>query len=245
MKTEVYKSGRLSGHPVLAVILHGDSPGGPTSYQYAFARKAAEKMDNLVAAALLRPGYRDDTGDQSEGRRGLANGDNYTPEVVDTVAGAVGELRSKFRPSATVVIGHSGGAAITADLIGRSPSGIGAALLVSCPCDLPTWRKHMVSAQFRVVGPFSLVFLLPVRSLSPIALASYVPNTMRVRLVVGSRDPNTLPKFSEEYADAVRKHGVDVSVTVAPGLEHNILLEPVVFEELKRLVAVVGAGAPR
>jgi len=55
-------------------------------------------------------------------------------------------------------------------------------------------------------------------------------------MVVGSRDSTAPPRFTEAYADALRKHHVEVAVTIAPGLEHNILLEPIVIEQLKQLI---------
>jgi len=244
LKITAYKSAQVSSHPTLIVVLHGDlleGRGEPT-YHYVFARRIASALDDVVVAALLRPGYTDQTGDQSSGSRGLATGDNYTPEVVDAIAQSIESLKTRFRPLATILTGHSGGAAITGDLIGRHPSEVNAALLVSCPCDVPAWRKHMATAQFRRVGPFSALFLLPVKSLSPMDLAGNISPSVRVRMVVGSQDPNTLPKFTYAYADALRKRGVDVSVTTAPGLGHNILLEPVVAKEL---VALIPAIAPR
>lgn len=238
VKTKIYRSAKLDGHPVLIAVLHGDllSADEAPSYHYEFARRAAEQMDDVVAVGLLRPGYADDAGDRSSGRRGLATGDNYTPEVVDAVAQTVRELQARFHPATTVLAGHSGGAAIAADLIGRWPHLVNAALLVSCPCDVPAWRRGMVGTKFRDVGPFSLLFLLPASSLSPLDLADRVSPSLRVRLVVGSRDATAPPKFTLAYAQALQMHGVDLKVTIAPGLDHNILLEPVVFEQLKQLL---------
>jgi hypothetical protein len=65
-------------------------------------------MDDLVVVAVLRPGYRDSTGEHSEGERGLTTGDNYTPEVVDAVAQAIDQLKAKFHPSHTVLAGSLG-----------------------------------------------------------------------------------------------------------------------------------------
>lgn len=233
LKTRIYQSTKLSSHPVLVVVLHGDSPAGPPSYQYAFARKAATQMDNVVVAALLRPGYRDDTGDQSDGERGLTTGDNYTPEIVDAVAQVIDQLKTKFGPAGTVLVGHSGGAAITADVLGRWPDEVHAALLVSCPCDVVAWRKHMMQMQ---PDP---VWLVPIKSLSPIDLASKVPPSVRVRMLVGSEDPVAPPELTQQYASALHTHGTNVTVTIAPGLKHDILLEPIAFEQLKAVVETV------
>jgi pimeloyl-ACP methyl ester carboxylesterase len=230
---------------VLAVILHGDlleaSPA-PT-YHYQFGREAAQQLDDLVAVAILRPGYADETLDRSEGRRGMRTGDNYTPEVVDAVGQVVDQLKSKFLPRATVLIGHSGGAAIVGDLLGRRPDEVEGALLVSCPCDVNEWRKEMVKSQFRNVGPLSLLFLLPVRSLSPSELTASVSPAVRVRLVVGQNDPTAPPTFTLRYAQALERRGVNASVAIAPGIGHNILLEPVVMENLKGLLkSIVTSG---
>lgn len=113
LKTTIYRSAKLSSHPVLIVVLHGDLLGVRAiprqTYHYVFAHDATMKMDDLVVAALLRPGYRDDTGEQSQGERGLTTGDNYTPEVVDAVAQVIDQLKGKFHPARTVLAGHSGG----------------------------------------------------------------------------------------------------------------------------------------
>jgi pimeloyl-ACP methyl ester carboxylesterase len=243
IKAMVYKSRRTSPHPTLIAVLHGDlmEPGDPKtrqlpSYHYIFAGTAATRLDDVVVAALVRPGYSDHLGDQSSGVRGRQTGDNYTAEVVDTIAAAAQELKHKYAPAVFVLAGHSGGAAITADLLGRHPGAANAALLVSCPCDVPAWRRYMVRQMFKQVGPLSLVFALPVTSLSPPDLVSRIPASTRVRMVVGSNDVTAPPRFTEGYADALRKHGLDVAVTVAPGLEHNILIEPVVFDQLKIIV---------
>lgn len=243
LKATIYKSAKLSPHPILIVVLHGDLLEAriPPSYHYVFARRVANQTDGVVVAALLRPGYIDGVGDQSAGKRGLATGDNYTPDIVDAIGQTVDALKAKFLPAATIIIGHSGGATISGDLIGRQPGKVDAALLVSCPCDVPAWRHHMVKERFSHIGPLSLLFLLPVKSLSPLDLASSVPVATRVRLVVGSEDSVAPPRFTQEYAEALRKRGIDVAVTVAPGLQHNILLEPVVLNQLTDLVATVKA----
>ena len=241
LKATIYKSAKLSPHPILIVVLHGDllEARVAPSYHYEFARRLANQADDVVVAALLRPGYIDGVGDQSAGKRGFAIGDNYTPEIVDAIGQTVDALKAKFLPAATIIVGHSGGATISADLLGRQPGKVGAALLVSCPCDVPAWRHHMVRERFSHIGPFSLLFLLPVKSLSPLDLTSSVPPATRVRMVVGSQDLTAPPRFTQEYADALRKRGIDVAVTIAPGLEHNILLEPVVFDQLRELLTTV------
>lgn len=49
-------------------------------------------------------------------------------------------------------------------------------------------------------------------------------------------DPVAPPELSQRYAEALRRQGDDVSLTIVPGIKHNILLEPVVFQALETLV---------
>jgi pimeloyl-ACP methyl ester carboxylesterase len=173
-------------------------------------------------------------GDRSEGEMGHYTGDNYTPEVIDAVADAIKQFKEKFHPARTVLVGHSGGAAITGDLLGRWPKLVDSALMVSCPCDVPAWRQHMLRMQKNPI------WLLPVKSLSPLDLVEKVPRCVRIRMLVGSEDPVAPPEFSQRYADALKKQGDDVSLKILPGLKHNILLEPQVMEALKEVANVGG-----
>ena len=230
LKTKIYTSAKTGSSPALILVLHGDSPFGPPSYQYAFAQKLATELDNAVVVALLRPGYTDNTGEHSEGERGRTTGDNYTPQVVDAVAAVITQLRARFHPACTVVIGHSGGAAIAADLLGRWPSVVNAALLVSCPCDLERWRRHMLSRQYNPI------WLLPVHSISPMSVAERVSPSVNIRMMVGSQDEIAPSSLTEEYAALLKKRGDNVAVVVAPGLPHDILLEPAAFAQARQLV---------
>jgi predicted esterase len=230
LKTTIYRSSKPADRPLLVFVLHGDAPFAPPSYQYIFARDAASRIDGVVTAALLRPGYADGTGDQSDGRRGATTGDNYTPEVIDAADAVVNELKTKLRARAVVLVGHSGGAAIAANMLGRHPSTAQGALLVSCPCDLAAWRTHMMKLQKNPI------WLAPVRSVSPIEMVSSVAAGVHVRLLVGSNDDVAPPELTRKYGAALQAHGVDVATTIAPGLPHDILLEPVAFEQLDALV---------
>ncbi len=97
------------------IVLHGDLFNPRPSYQYAFAQALTDGFDapampdrvrarlgthphvgDVVAAGLLRPGYTDNAGDRSDGKRGDARGDNYTAEVTDAVAATVRALKRQF-----------------------------------------------------------------------------------------------------------------------------------------------------
>ena len=135
------------------------------------------------------------------------------------------------RPVEFTLIGHSGGAAIAANLIGRHPGLVDAAVLASCPCDVPRWRAHMKE---RLGGR---VWDEAVRSLSPHLLADGIGRETLVRIVVGVEDDNTLPAYSREYAGRLRRLGIDVELTELEGRRHDILMEPEVLAIIGALLA--------
>jgi len=235
IKSKIYENARLSQHPILVVAVHGDSPDEPPTYQYRFAERAAAAISDAVVAAILRPGYSDGE-DSSDGMRGYTTGDNYTPEVVNAVATVLSELKDRYHPRRVILVGHSGGAAIVGDLLGQQGTAVDGALLVSCPCDIGEWRRHMQS----VKG--GAIWERPVRSLSPLALVGGVPASAKVWLLVGSDDQITPSALTLAYAEALRHRNIAVNVTIASGLGHNILLEPVAMERLKEVASTIDAG---
>lgn len=236
LKLRVYQSQQVSPHPLLILVLHGDIPQPPPAYQYDFARSATQRAQDVIAAGVLRPGYSDPSGDQSAGVLGNWAGDNYTAEVVEAIARAVKQLRTESGARNVILVGHSGGAALAADVIGRYPGLAQGALLVSCPCDVPAWRAYMKEQR---PPEQAAIWQGALASLSPVTLAADVARATRVRLVVGAADNVAPPRFSQEYARALARHGVDVELKIEPGLEHNILLAPVVIEELERLIGAL------
>jgi hypothetical protein len=50
---------------------------------------------------------------------------------------------------------------------------------------------------------------------------------------------DTNKKNDTAYADALRNHNVAVDVTIAPGLAHNILLEPIAMERVKDIAGAM------
>jgi predicted esterase len=84
------------------------------------------------------------------------------------------------------------------------------------------------------------VWLLPTKSISPMNIVGKVLPSVRVQMLVGNEDNVAPATLTQEYADALRNHGNDVMVTVVPGLTHDILLEPIAFEQLAALVERIG-----
>ncbi|MES2441464.1 MAG: alpha/beta fold hydrolase [Pseudomonadota bacterium] len=217
----------------LIVVLHGDAPAARPGYHYDFARAAAAAVPNSVAVGLLRPGYEDPAGKRSPGVRGTTTGDNYTPDRVAAVAAAIRKLQRRYRSARTILVGHSGGAAITADLAGTYPGLIDGMILVSCPCALPEWRRHM-----KTVAPTPL-WDQPVASLDPIMLVGGIPAKLKTAVLVGSDDRTTPIAFSRAYAEALTLRGIATDYRIVPGKDHELLGDAQVLDALRRMAAAL------
>jgi predicted esterase len=216
--------GELS-RPTLVVVLHGDlSAGGPAKYHFAFAQALAEApgAQNLVAVAMVRPGYEDGAGNASTGENFQRN-DHYTADNIDAVADAVRRLKERYQAGRVVLVGHSGGAATAAVILGRHPGVADAAVLVSCPCNIGEWRQTRR-------GPWT-------RSESPHDWANKVPEAARVVALTGTDDSNTRPALAEQYVDILRKRGVDARfVAVLRAGHDSAFRSPKVVEAVAGLV---------
>ena len=225
-RAALFRSTDAGRSPILVVVLHGD-----LGLANVLAINAASEIHGIVAAALVRPGYTDGDGDTSDGVKGNGTGDNYTPEVLNQMDAAIRPLKSQFHPSAVVLVGHSGGAAISADLIARDNGLARVALLLSCPCDVPTWRKHM-----NTLRP-SPLWDKPVTSISPMSVVSEISPNAEIWMMVGDKDDIAPPELTERYAAALRKHGIEPHVIILPGRGHNIIFDSAVIQQLSALVA--------
>ncbi len=125
----------------------------------------------------------------------------------------VSEGESSLNPGRKILlIGHSGGAAMAALLASRFPGSADAYLLAGCPCDVPAWRQWRNSSAGKS-GAWS-------RSLSPLAEAEKINPDTQISVVVGNKDENTLPQFSEAYVRALQARGVKTRVTYAMNATH-------------------------
>ncbi|MGH8801152.1 MAG: alpha/beta hydrolase, partial [Casimicrobiaceae bacterium] len=126
----------------IVIVLHGDAPFANPGYQYAFALDVARAVPGTRAVALLRPGYADPYGAKSDGDRGFALGENYTSQVVNDVAAAIQSLKSRWEAPAVILVGHSGGSAIAANIAALYPGLLQHVFLVGYPRDVPAFRRH-------------------------------------------------------------------------------------------------------
>ena len=195
---------------VMLVWLHGDvSSGGPANYHFQNAEKAAKEFaeSKVLSVAIVRPGYPDGDGNTSSVDASQSGrSDHYTKENVAEVASAIEHLRKRFNPKKLIAIGHSGGAATTAVILGFQPGLIDAGLLVSCPCDLVAWRKGRRAWS---------------RSEDPIKWADKVPADARVVALSGERDDNTLPELASSYVQTLKARNVDATFRPLSYENHN------------------------
>jgi pimeloyl-ACP methyl ester carboxylesterase len=183
--------------PLLIVLVHGDiSDGAAATYHIEFARTLARP--GAVVVALTRPGYTDDRGRTSEGHT-YGRQDNYTPDNIAALGGAIAALKTHYRPRRVIYVGHSGGAAIGGVLIGKSRGLIDAAVLVSCPCDIPRWLSE-----------------------SPSRYAARVQRETRVVVIGGENDTNTFPAQAVSYVGSLQRRSINARFVQVPGAGHGL-----------------------
>lgn len=181
LSTTAFVSAERSECPILVVVLHGDAPRIEPDYHYIFAAKLAASHRNVVAVGLLRPGYTDPEGHTSDGERGEAVGDNFHITNTDAIADVIGELKRCWNARKVVVAAHSGGGTLAANVLGRHPTLIDQALLVSSVFDVEKWRQYMF-LQTDVSA-----FQGRLETLSPIDLIVKMSAKVEVTLMVGVR----------------------------------------------------------
>ncbi|MEL6659929.1 MAG: alpha/beta fold hydrolase [Bacteroidota bacterium] len=211
----------------LIVFLHGDAPFEDPTYQYRIARQIASLRSNAVVASLLRPGYKDQCGDRSGGDTGEMIGDNYTWDVIESVNTVVEALQVQYAPSQTTIIGHSGGAALTALLASKYADRMDQALLVSCPCDLPAWRAHM--AEF-TNNPYWTTPELAGES--PVEFVNQLSTQTRIELIVGTEDMITPPDLSQVFLQAGIKYDIKMRLTIIPDGNHDMINQPEILQQI-------------
>ena len=228
-----YEAKALGVHPTLVVVLHGDGPPPYQfpNYQYTFASKVVAENQNVVVVGLLRPGYTDARNHHSQGCSGQRDGDNWDAQNTDAIADAIAALKNRYRAREVIVAGHSGGAAIAANILGRRPKLIDAALLVSCPCgDVNRWRAGML----QLTG-FS-VFKGDIQSLSPIDQIKGIDPHVPIVMMTGTADHVAPLAVAERYRSAAVNAGKEVTLVELPGRSHNTFIYPEVFAKLHQII---------
>lgn len=223
-----YKSRDLTQRPTLVVVLHGDAPILRPAYQYDFAADVARHSENVVAVGVLRPGYADPFRRRSDPQSGPSLGNNYTAAVTAQMAAAVQALKDRYHPGRTVLVGHSGGGAVVANMLEAVPGVADAALIVSCPCDLAAWRERM--ARFGRPGSHK-------DSLSPLDNVASLPRHIPITIMVGAKDKAVGVESSRTFYDAAKAVGAHVTLAVVPGAGHMMMGDPAPLKAVQVLLA--------
>jgi len=226
----VYLSGQASVAAPLVVVLHGDAPFRLPGYQYVFAQSVANAVPGTRVVGLLRPGYGDPYGAKSDGPRGFASGENYTQPIADDLAAAILQLKQQWNAPSVILVGHSGGAILTANIAATHPGLVQHAVLVSCPCELKPFRAHMWHLQH------SVLWLLPTQSLSPLKTLDQMSKDVSITALSGSVDPIALPQYTRDYVARANARGNPVEIVMLPGLGHEILNEPATIQQVATTV---------
>jgi pimeloyl-ACP methyl ester carboxylesterase len=219
----------------LVVMLHGDRGGELEQRHIDGWRRVGGSLvqDGRTVLFLVRPGYRTPAGDSS----GWANprDDDYTARNVARVAGALAALREELRPRRIVLVGHSGGAAMSALVLARHPGVADGALLLGCPCDVPPWRMHRSAQRNQPYRPWA-------ESLNPLAVLPGIPAGTPVLAATGARDDNTLPIFARRWSLAATQHGALARFEEVEDHDHQDILR---WPELPARVQSIIDALPR
>jgi fermentation-respiration switch protein FrsA (DUF1100 family) len=205
-----------AGNRALVVVVHGDvSKGGPATYHYDFAEQVAKHGKGASVFALVRPGY---TGEKGQKSPGSNNGrsDHYTKQNNALVAQTIQNLAKTVGASKVIGVGHSGGAAQLGAIAGLYPGLLDSVILVSCPCNIPAWRAKRGKSAWK-------------NSLSPSDYVGSIARSTRIFAVVGDKDTNTYPEFSEAFVTAAKARGLPAAYVPVKGASHG-------FDGLQRTV---------
>jgi len=223
-----FKSDSLLNNPNLVILLHGDAPFNPPSYQYKLGKILERQTKNTIIVAVLRPGYTDNEGNHSDGIKGNTTGDNYTMEVINNLTEVVKELKIRYKPNQTIIVGHSGGAAISADIISSTSNLIDKSVLVSCPCDVEKWRSYMSSKQ-----QFYRPWKDSVKSISPIKMVDSLNSKVTMTLIHGTKDDVVPFDISNNYYQKLKNRDINVKLIKLDNEGHEIILSDIVVSTIK------------
>ncbi len=202
-------TGDSASPDALVVYLHGDGyRGGPSDYLQHTASKIDKK--NVAHVTLMRPGYYDSENHSSTGisNRKSKRGTNYNSHNVKEIALAIQKLKEYHKPNKTIVVGHSGGAAIAALILGRHPTITDGAILAACPCNVNKWVQMAGSKS-------------GVGALSPQDYVEQIRPDASVIALTGTNDKNTFPVLAVEYIEKLKMTNINARYIAVDGETHG------------------------
>ena len=201
----------------LVIFIHGDqSDNGPVSGMINNAQ-GTPVPNGTVKVAILRPGYFDKAGNKSTGND-CRRRDCVTVTSLDEMTAAVQSLKNHYKPSKTILIGHSGGAATSGVMIGRTPGIAEGAILLACPCNI---------SQYLFMRGISGAY----NSLSPSDFIKNIPKTTKVFAITGASDSNTQDVLARDYVKSLTDLNIYAQYKSLPNVDHNKVNEIYIIEE--------------
>ena len=196
---------KMVARPILRIYIHGDyRRGGPVDGMYNYALRTPS---GVVSVAMLRPGNWDFEGRQSSEKSYGSIGDE-TAEDLDEFAAAVRRLKGHHNASRVILIGQSGGANISAVMLGRHPGVADGALLAGCACDKVAKAMH----RNRRVRD---------EDLSPIDYVDKIPLNARIVALTGSRDNTNPASICGPYFARLKERGISARLEIVEGAKHS------------------------
>lgn len=193
----------------LVVYLHGDSPRGDAT---DYLRHGVSKINNMNVAhvILMRPGYYDSGKNSSTGisDRLARRGTSYNSHNVKEIALAINKLRGHHKPKKVIIVGHSGGAAIAALILGRHPETANGAILAACPCNIRKWVQMAGSRSGTA-------------SLSPYDYVENIRPDATIIALTGTDDDNTFPVLAVEYIEKLKNNNINAKFIGVEGKTHD------------------------
>ena len=232
MAIKVFSPAAVDARQPLIVLTHSDNGGSMTGDGFPTLARTISERFNSITIFMLRPGYRGNFG-KSDGYANRED-DDYSKANVEYMARALRDLRQAHPGKKVVMVGHSGGAAMTGLLLALHPELIEAAVLAGCPCDVGPWRRWRATSAGKSNIPWT-------NSLSPLDNTKQVSKRAVVIAITGEKDNNTLPQFSQTYIAALQRYGVEkAQFVLAAGATHvAVLRAPEFFEAIQSAVRAV------
>ena len=223
----------LKNKKKLVFFVHGDQLDPKVTYFDNFISNFSSEESILIS--ITRPGWINNKNHKSEGKKNISNGDNYVPqEDVDPIYRVIKKIKRKFNIEQIILIGHSGGAAITGILYGRFQNLIDEAVLISCPCIVPLWRKNFFQKLYTKRN--KKICIPKFKSKSPHDYAKKIDSKIKINIYVGDKDQNTFPLYSLEYHSILKENQKNSSLKILPGDHMSILNNSQLIEEVANII---------
>jgi predicted esterase len=210
LKIITLNKGESVSPDTLVVYLHGDGARGGRPSDYLKRGASRINKNNVAHIILMRPGYYDSTRHSSTGisHRKSRRGTNYNSHNVEEIALAIKKLKDYHKSNKVIIVGHSGGAAIAALILGRHPEIANGAILAACPCNVDKWVQ--------MVGKNS-----GKGALSPHNYVENIGPKVTIIALTGTEDKNTFPVLAVEYIEKLKKNNVNATFIGVEGETHN------------------------